>query len=660
MGGVAEQCSAMASENRGSWKAKVAGSIAERRAERCGFSVTPRLNTVRFRSVSPVSSPASRSPCFLTIPPGLSPAALLDSPVLLSSSQALASPSIGRLRWLPDDIAPGIPCLPSDEIQDTVHLHIESDGQAGATKVKSFTNEEHNGTKGSDTVALESKHASLPTHICAPFDGVNVEPQLPSNGDQPDHGPTLGKQAEDGYNWRKYGQKHVKGSVHPRSYYKCTHPSCQVKKKVERSHDGQITEIIYRGAHNHPKPQPSRRCAFGMPCSVNEMSDATMGSRSCTNIDEELTLSSRQGSEDKNAAEWSSDGPSSSSIVTELSETLSTVKEKQPDLLKLTDDQEIPSTLNKLIDEEDGATQGTMSLEDDGGEDETESKRMKIGSLLIETSSTSRAAHEQKVVVQTNSDVDILDDGYRWRKYGQKVVKGNPNPRSYYKCTNPGCSVRKHVERASHDLKSVITTYEGKHNHEVPVTRNNSQINSCFNMQPASNAQNSGTLAGPANLSIADLRAFQQTEKRSEFGCDFKSGYTDSIIINQLAGTSFCYDMKAPTLQQMHWASFGLEINPMEAFHASSIPNIVQDYPVSTPTELYRPNISLPSNELNQGSFILSELQPFLRHRHPREGTLRYRHPKQEVNNENYNSPISAPSDSLAFTDEQYFGGLPL
>lgn len=32
-------------------------------------------------------------------------------------------------------------------------------------------------------------------------------------------------------------------------------------------------------------------------------------------------------------------------------------------------------------------------------------------------------------VVQTLSEVDFVNDGYRWRKYGQKLVKGNPNPR---------------------------------------------------------------------------------------------------------------------------------------------------------------------------------------------------------------------------------------
>lgn len=67
------------------------------------------------------------------------------------------------------------------------------------------------------------------------------------------------RRSEDGYNWRKYGQKQVKGSENPRSYYKCTYPNCPTKKKVERSLDGQITEIVYKGSHNHPKPQSTRR-----------------------------------------------------------------------------------------------------------------------------------------------------------------------------------------------------------------------------------------------------------------------------------------------------------------------------------------------------------------------------------------------------------------
>lgn len=66
--------------------------------------------------------------------------------------------------------------------------------------------------------------------------------------------------SDDGYKWRKYGQKQVKGSENPRSYYKCTYPNCPTKKKVERSlENGQITEIVYKGTHNHPKPQSTKR-----------------------------------------------------------------------------------------------------------------------------------------------------------------------------------------------------------------------------------------------------------------------------------------------------------------------------------------------------------------------------------------------------------------
>ncbi|MCI17999.1 putative WRKY transcription factor 33-like, partial [Trifolium medium] len=45
----------------------------------------------------------------------------------------------------------------------------------------------------------------------------------------------------------------------------------------------------------------------------------------------------------------------------------------------------------------------------------------------VYSASASRTVKEPRVVVQTTSEIDILDDGFRWRKYGQKVVKGNPN-----------------------------------------------------------------------------------------------------------------------------------------------------------------------------------------------------------------------------------------
>lgn len=53
----------------------------------------------------------------------------------------------------------------------------------------------------------------------------------------------------------------------------------------------------------------------------------------------------------------------------------------------------------------------------------------RIETHASEMSGATRAISEPRVVVQTTSEVDILEDGYRWRKYGQKVVKGNPNPR---------------------------------------------------------------------------------------------------------------------------------------------------------------------------------------------------------------------------------------
>ncbi|XP_022635993.1 WRKY transcription factor 55 isoform X2 [Vigna radiata var. radiata] len=58
---------------------------------------------------------------------------------------------------------------------------------------------------------------------------------------------------EDGFTWRKYGQKEILGSKYPRSYYRCTHQKlyeCQAKKMVQRlDHNANIFEVTYRGKH---------------------------------------------------------------------------------------------------------------------------------------------------------------------------------------------------------------------------------------------------------------------------------------------------------------------------------------------------------------------------------------------------------------------------
>ncbi|KMT17436.1 hypothetical protein BVRB_2g038880 [Beta vulgaris subsp. vulgaris] len=58
---------------------------------------------------------------------------------------------------------------------------------------------------------------------------------------------------EDGFTWRKYGQKEILNAKYPRSYYRCTHQklcNCPAKKQVQRLDDDPYTfDILYRGEH---------------------------------------------------------------------------------------------------------------------------------------------------------------------------------------------------------------------------------------------------------------------------------------------------------------------------------------------------------------------------------------------------------------------------
>ncbi|KAL0301008.1 UNVERIFIED_CONTAM: putative WRKY transcription factor 2 [Sesamum radiatum] len=426
------------------------GGLMERIAARAGFNA-PRLNTESIKPADLSKNQEVRSP-YLTIPPGLSPATLLESPVFLSNSLVLPSPTTGKFSFAlsgnnqhsmltSDDPDKGkentsgdtssfafkpipesgtIPCFNAanksfpgvgvSARSNTSFLHRSVE----PPEIQTFSKPHAEKNSGSNLSSEQTYHSVGFAENSPPLDEPHED-----DGDQRSSGDNIGGgQAEDGYNWRKYGQKQVKGSEYPRSYYKCTHPNCPVKKKVERSHEG----------------APDWR---------QDNLEATSSAQLVQEYSNGATFQAQNGAQYESGDAVDGSSPFSN-------------------------DEE----------DDDQATHASVSLGYDVEGDESESKRRRIETYASEMSGATRAIREPRVVVQTTSEVDILDDGYRWRKYGQKVVKGNPNPRSYYKCTSAGCNVRKHVERASHDLKSVITTYEGKHNHDVPAARNSSHVNS--------------------------------------------------------------------------------------------------------------------------------------------------------------------------------------
>ncbi|CAI5478738.1 unnamed protein product [Closterium sp. Yama58-4] len=246
--------------------------------------------------------------------------------------------------------------------------------------------------------------------------------------------------AVDGYSWHKYGQTEVRGGGGPCIYYRCTAPGCPAKKRVMLAAHGHASHChvgsIGMGGESSSASGALREGDSAHGCAGQaDRSAGADGVGQCRGEEE------RRGEEierRREAIAWEKEG---------------------------------------RVGQSEDASRSRSSFE--GGEGDAGVGRKAEGEATSkeqrkrrpEPFCGQRVQRGPKVVVRAVSAVELLDDGYRWRKYGQKLVHGRRFPRSYYKCTHPGCIVRKHVERCEDDPREVVTTYEGKHSHAVPATR---------------------------------------------------------------------------------------------------------------------------------------------------------------------------------------------
>ncbi|KAG6535599.1 hypothetical protein ZIOFF_000621 [Zingiber officinale] len=104
--------------------------------------------------------------------------------------------------------------------------------------------------------------------------------------------PNMENAPDDGYTWKKYGQKVILNSRFQRSYYHCTHKNhygCKGKKKVQRLDDDPSTlEVTYCGAHTcRTSPTPIMIPNELMPSAV---SNSKNGENNMQTVAPETTL----------------------------------------------------------------------------------------------------------------------------------------------------------------------------------------------------------------------------------------------------------------------------------------------------------------------------------------------------------------------------------
>lgn len=152
--------------------------------------------------------------------------------------------SLSILKWSGPLLQPQPPALP---IVAALESSISVDGSSRSDNLSKNSPPPHNDC----FTSISKKRKAMPTWT----EQVRINPHTGLEGP-----------GDDGYSWRKYGQKDILGAKYPRSYYRCTYRhthNCWATKQVQRSDDDpSVFELTYKGTH---MCAPASRSALAAP-----------------------------------------------------------------------------------------------------------------------------------------------------------------------------------------------------------------------------------------------------------------------------------------------------------------------------------------------------------------------------------------------------------
>ena len=210
--------------------------------------------------------------------------------------------------------------------------------------------------------------------------------------------------------------------------------------------------------------------------------------------------------------------------------------------------------------------------------------------------------------------------------------------------------MRKHVERASHNLKYVLTTYDGKHNHEVPAARSSNHVNSSGCNLPPTMPNTQGALAISRNTNalkpetpIQDIAPpfDRRPEFKNEYGRPgFLGDFSNEMKLGA-ASLASVYQMKFPSIQKaIPYGSFGLNPNCIATHSSGSFASTVPNFPIPLPSNLpTSANLSLAGFNINNGGKSAGSTHSFLLGQQLKENCTRFQGIKQELKNDNLYDP---------------------